>query len=140
MAVVPGVYQLRIRLRRAATVEVGSLGRCRFAAGWYVYSGSAQNGLAQRVGRHLRRDKRKRWHIDYLLAAADRVEPFVLPGAGVSECELHRELSGGTVPIRGFGSSDCRCPSHLAYFRHRPDLELLPWTRFVRSLSPVPAW
>jgi len=53
-------------------------GQIPFPAGWYVYTGSARNGLAQRVGRHLRHNKRKHWHIDYLLAVADRVEAFVL--------------------------------------------------------------
>ncbi len=133
MIAVPGVYQLRIRLRWSVTMEVGALGRRRFSAGWYVYTGSARSGLTQRVRRHLRREKRRHWHIDYLLAVADRVEAFVLPGSDVTECELHQELSGGRCAIRGFGSSDCRCLSHLAYFPRRPDIRLMPWTHFVED-------
>jgi len=86
MTVIAGTYQLCIRLRRVKLLRVGALGRFRFAAGWYVYSGSARNGLHQRVGRHLRRRKRNRWHIDYLLAVADAVEAFVRVGTDVSEC------------------------------------------------------
>ncbi|MBP7936454.1 MAG: DUF123 domain-containing protein [Phycisphaerae bacterium] len=73
-----------IRLRSAASICVGRLGLCRFPAGWYVYTGSARNGPTQRVGWHLRHDKLKHWHIDYLLAIADRVEAFVLPGTVVT--------------------------------------------------------
>jgi Uri superfamily endonuclease len=111
--IVPGLYQLRIRLRRPATVEVGALGKCHFPAGWYVYTGSARNGLAQRVGRHLRHGKRKHWHIDYLLAVADEVEAFVLPGEEPTKCELHRPLAGGQMPVSGLGPLDCGCLSHL---------------------------
>jgi len=46
MRVIPGLYELRIRLRRPATITVGALGRVRFPAGWYVYTGSARNGRA----------------------------------------------------------------------------------------------
>jgi len=130
MAVVAGVYQLRIRLRKPVTADVGALGRSRFSAGWYVYTGSARSGLRQRIDRHLRREKRKHWHIDYLLSVADGAEAFVLPSLGVSECDLHQRLCGGEVPIVGFGSSDCRCRSHLAYFKRRPKLDLMPWREF----------
>ncbi len=133
--VIPGVYQLRIRLERAQVVTVGALGPCQFPAGWYVYTGSARSGLVQRIARHLRRKKRKHWHIDYLLAVADKVEAFVLPGIAVTECELHAELAGGQVIVPGFGSSDCRCRSHLAWFRRRPEIRLMPWAQFVNQHS-----
>ena len=140
MAATPGIYQLQIRLRRPKMVRVGALGRVRFPAGWYVYTGSARSGLEQRISRHLRKRKRKHWHIDCLLAVADGVEAFVLPGSDQSECELHRSLRGGTVPVPGFGSSDCGCRSHLAYFKHRPRIGLLPWEEFVRHPTRSVAW
>jgi len=133
MRPVPGVYQLVIRLRRPAVITVGALGSFRFPAGWYVYTGSARNGLAQRIRRHLRQDKRKHWHIDYLLAAADRVEAFVLPGSTIFECELHGRLRGGLVLVRGFGSSDCCCKAHLAWFRRRPKVGLMGFGEFVAN-------
>jgi sugar fermentation stimulation protein A len=128
---IPGVYQLLIRLQRPVVVRVGALGRHRFAAGWYVYSGSARNGLSQRVCRHLRRRKRKHWHIDYLLAVADQVEAFVLPGNQMTECTLQTHLNGGRIPLPGFGSSDCSCVAHLLYFRWRPGINLIAWDEFV---------
>jgi len=133
MKPVPGVYQLVIRLRRPAVITVGALGCFRFPAGWYVYSGSAKNGLVQRIRRHLRQDKRKHWHIDYLLAATDRVEAFVLPGSAVSECELHGQLQGCQVLVPGFGASDCDCESHLAYIRKRPGIGLMGFTCYPRD-------
>ena len=139
MTVVPGVYQLRIRLRKPAVVDVGALGRCRFAAGWYVYSGSARSGLVQRIGCHLRRRKRMHWHIDYLLGVADGVEAFVQPGVGLSECELHRSLSGGEALVAGFGSSDCECASHLAYFPRRLRIKLMPYEAFLKTTQSLAA-
>lgn len=85
--VIPGRYQLLIGLKQPARIRVGALGVCQFPAGWYVYTGSARGGLAQRISRHLRADRRLHWHVDYLLAAADHVEAFFLAGLEVSECE-----------------------------------------------------
>lgn len=122
--VVSGLYQLLIRLRRRTVVDVGALGSIAFAPGWYVYTGSARNGLHQRVRRHLRHDKRTHWHIDYLLAAADGVEAFASTDGDLSECELHQRTRESTAAVPRFGTSDCRCGSHLAYFRRRPTLRL----------------
>ena len=120
MRVVPGIYQLRIRLRRARAITVGALGPCRLPAGWYIYTGSARSGLAQRVSRHLRHDKRKQWHIDYLLAVAGGVEPLVRreqrwPSVSFTE----PWLAGG-------------CRSHLAYFARQPRIGLMAWGQFCR--------
>lgn len=108
-------YQLFIDVARTVRVAVGALGLHTFRAGRYVYTGSAKRNLEARVRRHLSRDKRLHWHIDYLLAA---------PGVGVAEvrrfttaeCALNRRTEG-TLPVPGFGASDCRahCGSHLKY-------------------------
>jgi Uri superfamily endonuclease len=29
-------------------------------------------------------------------------------------------MAGAAAPVKGFGSSDCRCRSHLAYFEGLP--------------------
>lgn len=132
MIIISGLYQLLIRLGQPMRICVGALGDCLFPAGCYVYTGSARRGLTQRISRHLRSHKRVHWHIDYLLAAADSVTVFVLPDLTVSECRLHADLSGGEAVIPGFGSSDCRCRSHLAHFKRRPVIKLMPWERFLR--------
>lgn len=133
MVIIPGVYQLLIRVRHPTSISVGALDVCLFPAGWYVYTGSARGGLTQRISRHLRDDKRMHWHIDYLLSVAESVNAFVLPGRARSECRFHADLSGGEIIVPGFGSSDCHCRSHLAHFKRRPDIKLMPWTLFLRE-------
>ena len=114
----PGLYQLYLRLPDAARLEIGRLGVFDFPEGLYVYTGSALRGIGARVARHLRTEKRRRWHIDYLLEHA-RVEAVaVLPTDERLECDLHRYamlcLQGRIVAL-GFGASDCRCSAHLGY-------------------------
>ena len=65
-----GSYALIIRLNRAKRLTVGRLGEFYFPAGHYIYLGSALNGLESRVRRHLRRDKKLHWHIDFLTAVS----------------------------------------------------------------------
>lgn len=106
-------YQLIIELVRPARIEVGRLGVAEFPAGTYVYTGSARRGIAARVRRHLAKEKRLHWHIDYLLASAGaRVVEVRL--SHESECVLNQRTAGRIV-LRGFGASDCRagCGAHL---------------------------
>ncbi len=110
-----GIYALAINLSRDSRVKVGSLGEISFRKGTYVYVGSAQSNLEQRVKRHLRREKRIFWHIDYLLNdnAVRIVEVLIGEGKKDDECVLASNLGERGEPIAGFGCSDCRCPSHL---------------------------
>jgi Uri superfamily endonuclease len=114
-----GSYLLIIRLDKPARIQVGRKGLFRFPAGWYVYAGSAKRGLRARIERHLRRKKKMRWHIDYLLRRARIL--YVITFADRTECELAALLlaRGGRIVVPRFGSSDCRCPSHLVYFPRR---------------------
>ena len=112
-----------LTLEGECTIAVGRLGDFVFPRGYYLYIGSALVGLSQRIGRHLRRDKRLRWHIDYLLREAEVAEVWYLVGGERSECAWCRaamDMPGARLPVRGFGASDCRCPSHLVYFPAPP--------------------
>ena len=114
----PGAYQLVLRLAEEVTLQVGALGTFRFPAGKYLYTGSALGGLRRRLARHLRREKRLHWHIDYLLQHAVVEDVHLYPADGLSECALNRQLLAlphVRVIARGFGSSDCTCPTHLVY-------------------------
>lgn len=123
-----GLYQLVVRLREGRVIGVGRRGRFPFPAGYYVYTGSAMRGLESRIERHMRRRKRMRWHIDYILPYG-RIVEVKRHGSVLSECELSRgigELPGSRIVVRGFGSSDCRCPTHLFYFQRNPQDALSP--------------
>ena len=111
-----GAYVLVIDTGKPIRVQI--MGRtARLLPGGYFYCGSARGpgGIRARVGRHLKKGKTLRWHIDRLTAAAEIRNVIVAPGG--TECalfELLFALPGAEVPIPGFGSSDCRrCRSHL---------------------------
>jgi Uri superfamily endonuclease len=95
--------------------KVGRLGVVAIPAGIYVYTGSARRGFEARLARHARATKTLRWHIDYLLTApAVRIVKIVRSRR--DECRLNQAVKG-TVPVPGFGASDCtaRCGAHLKY-------------------------
>lgn len=125
-----GTYILVLRLDGPAVIQIGRLGAQVFAAGHYVYVGSAlgAGGLASRLNHHLSwaegRAVRKHWHIDYLLQQATVVQVWYRVGPERLECEWARALAAQPAfqsPVPGFGSSDCRCPSHLLFTRLPPD-------------------
>ncbi|UCB51731.1 MAG: GIY-YIG nuclease family protein [Candidatus Zixiibacteriota bacterium] len=120
-----GLYQLLIHLPESAHIQIGKRGRFRFPKGYYVYTGSAKKGLEGRVKRHLRKEKRRFWHIDYLLDHASVTAVFPLTNERKDECSLSSEtlaMPGAEVIVPGFGSSDCKCPSHLVFFRRQKDV------------------
>jgi Uri superfamily endonuclease len=114
-AALKGIYVLIIRVAEDIDVNVGALGEMAFTKGLYAYVGSAQANLEQRVKRHLRSEKRKFWHIDYLLdnPSAEIIKVFFKKAAKAEECETARAIGERSAPVVGFGCSDCRCRSHL---------------------------
>lgn len=123
-----GVYSLVIHVSRKRTINIGRLGGFIFPAGFYIYVGSAQKNLERRVGRHLRREKKLHWHIDYLLRHARVTGVHTLAAKKHAECELSHKVENmkdAVIPVRGFGSSDCSCATHLYYFKKDPSLEIL---------------
>ncbi len=87
----------------------------KFPSGFYIYVGSAMNSLADRVKRHLKSEKRKRWHIDYLLEHSRILACVLLPSEFKIECKVANALKGKTV-FKKFGSTDCFCKTHLFYY------------------------
>jgi Uri superfamily endonuclease len=112
---VKGVYVLIISVGKDIKVNVGALGSIFFERGLYAYVGSAQNGLERRVQRHLRKAKKKFWHIDYPLDddAVRIVKVFYKEAEKSEECRIARKLSEKGVAVKRFGCSDCGCVSHL---------------------------
>lgn len=111
----PGAYVLLIEIHKATTIKVGRrLGPIEFQPGCYAYVGSALNGLNARLNRHLRRQKKLHWHVDYLLEKAQLCELIWAQTSERLECRIANILQQrGFTSIPRFGSSDCRCPSHL---------------------------
>jgi Uri superfamily endonuclease len=112
-------YQLVIDVSAAVRITVGRLGSFEFPAGRYIYTGSARGGVEARVRRHLRRDKRLHWHVDFLLAAPG-VRVVDTRRSTAAECILNQRTAGCIV-APGFGASDCRagCGSHLKWLAGR---------------------
>jgi Uri superfamily endonuclease len=110
-----GIYVLIIEVDKDISVDIGALGNLDFEKGLYAYVGSAQNSLEERVKRHLRAQKTKFWHIDYLLddPRVKVLKVFYERGGRPEECKIAKQLAEKGFPIRGFGSSDCKCKTHL---------------------------
>jgi len=115
MSMTKGIYILVVSVSKDINVNVGALGNVNFEKDLYAYVGSAQNNLEKRIERHLRKTKQKFWHIDYLLDDANvEVLKVFYENAGKSEeCKVANKISERCVPTKGFGSSDCKCKSHL---------------------------
>lgn len=121
----PGIYHLLIQLLQPQEIIVGKLGCFRFPAGYYVYTGSALNGLEARVARHRRKEKRLYWHIDYLLQYAKIIDVAFYITTARLECEYNRRimnLPDARIIAPRFGASDCKCAAHLVYFPNMPVL------------------
>jgi Uri superfamily endonuclease len=122
----PGTYALILKNKTPLNIPVGKLGLFSFLPGWYVYTGSAlgPGGLASRVGRHLKQEKKCRWHIDYLSAMIPVNRVWYRYGSEKLECKWAKHFSslGGTLPAMGFGASDCHCKTHLFFFSACPSL------------------
>ncbi len=98
---------------------MGKFGTHLFETGTYIYAGNARRGFDARIRRHLSKEKRFHWHVDYLLDSkyASVNEVWAFP-VGVTECDIIETLierTDAVAPIAGFGASDCEagCPAHL---------------------------
>jgi Uri superfamily endonuclease len=110
-----GSYLIIAEMDANKRVPIGKLGEVEFNKGFYVYVGSALNGLEQRIQRHLRENKKTHWHIDYLLKHATVTDVFYKENIIKEECIIAKKFEGTLPSILGFGCSDCKCKSHLFY-------------------------
>ncbi len=134
----PGSYVLLLEACRFVTVPIGKLGELSLQPGCYLYVGSAfgPGGLRARVGRHLKPDKTRRWHLDYL-------RPWTRAMAVWYSCDTRpqedawaaalADMPGIEVAMDGFGASDRSAVSHLFFSRRCPGL-----SRFQRHLENLP--
>ena len=123
----PGTYALVVLSEDRLLLSVGKLGTHDFPPGYYIYVGSALRGLNARLNRHLREEKSLHWHIDYLLSRATIIQIWYSLGKDRLECVWNiilADLPGATPVIPGFGSSDCRCRTHLTHFLATPSFDI----------------
>ena len=125
MQALPGTYALIFSAARKGQLAVGKIGTLQVQPGFHVYVGSAfgPGGLKARIRHHSRRAAHPHWHIDYLSSALELKEIWYT-------CDpVHREhqwatiisnTRGSSAPLAGFGSSDCRCNTHLSFFKSKP--------------------
>jgi Uri superfamily endonuclease len=121
-----GIYILILDLPIQRSIAIGRLRTILFPPGTYLYTGSAMGpgGLNARLARHLRTEKRRHWHIDYLREYAEIKEIWSYATDQRLECRWAAAtlaLPGARVPAPRFGASDCDCPAHLVHLETRPD-------------------
>ena len=113
-----GIYCLIIFLDKDKSINIGKR-IIFFPKGFYCYVGSALNSLKKRIERHYKKNKKMHWHIDYFLKEAAIID--IKTTNNKNECRLSRKISKlADSAIKGFGSSDCKCLTHLYYFKKNP--------------------
>lgn len=135
---IKGTYVLIISLDRARSIVVGRLGEIRFPRALYAYIGSAYGlgGIKARVERHIKKkNKRKFWHIDYLLEYANVERVLIIKDMRL-ECYIARMLQKfGFKHIPSFGSSDCRCRSHLFVIKNVESLKYIFKSKKIKFIE-----
>lgn len=142
-----GTYAVMLQAEQVQQIAIGRFGTLAIQLGVYVYIGSAfgPGGLAVRVGRHWRGSAVRRWHIDYLRAVTQPIEAWITADSIPREhvwAEVMRAMPGVSVPMAGFGASDCNCLAHLFYFAAAPSLLGFQrrYTTHAKAIQPVSRW
>ena len=107
------IFTVLLKTHENITIEIGKLGIFTLPVGVYIYTGSAKKNMFSRISRHLEKEKKLKWHIDFVLAN-EHVTVEIINVSNKAECELN-QLTKGSMPIKKFGASDCKagCGSHL---------------------------
>ncbi len=142
----PGTYAIILRCSDEDSILIGQLGEFQLRKGHYIYIGSAfgAGGVRARVMRHHRDEKARHWHIDYLREHMPMVEAWYTHDAERREHRWVEVMTGmNLVPcLKGFGSSDCACYSHLFHVTARPKISLFraAVTRQVAGHDRISVW
>ena len=125
VSLMKGVYLLIICVKNDSVITIGKLGSILFPKNTYVYVGSAMNGLQQRIKRHVRVQKKRHWHIDYLLEHANITEVYYKESMMRIECDIAQFFQQRFRSVLGFGCSDCSCASHLFFGSNKEILSMI---------------
>lgn len=129
-----GIYTIVVECEADGYARFGRRKRTRLRRGRYLYTGSAMGtgatSLEGRIGRHEKRRKSVRWHIDYLTSKRGcRVSGAVCIVSGRRlECAINQRILEELKPFPLFpraGASDCSCSGHLLGPLNVPSHQLL---------------
>jgi len=123
----PGTYALILKSFSDRFIEIGKLGRLHIRPGYYVYVGSAfgPGGLEARIAHHVKISKKPHWHIDYLRPILHLNKVWYTYDSHRLEHRWAATFGGlkdTTIPMAGFGASDCICESHLFTLTAKPSI------------------
>lgn len=119
-------YILILKLKRNLSIEVGRLGFINFKRGFYIYIGSAKRNINSRIERHLNKEKKLHWHIDYLTKNKNFEIKLIYLIENYEECQISKIFNQNNfLFIKNFGSSDCKCESHLFYSKNLKEIKTL---------------
>ena len=135
-----GIYTLLITLNTPTIISVGKLGEISFSEGYYVYVGSALNGLEARLARHFKENKVRHWHVDYFLKEASISKVIYSITATEKECDIASQLTMSLTSIPRFGCSDCSCKSHLFYCKDLCQIRKIVMTSFGKCVLVPRIW
>lgn len=133
----PGTYALILSCSTTGRVRIGRLGAMELQRGYYVYVGSAlgPGGLQARIAQHQNSSASPHWHVDYLRGHT-RLQRVWYSYEGYRYehkwARAMHAMTGARIPLAGFGASDCRCPSHLYFFKRCPRRDCFQWDLKVR--------
>lgn len=115
-----GTYCLILLLDKNIKIKVGKKSYY-LLKGYYCYIGSALNNLEKRIQRHLSKNKKLRWNIDYFLRHVKIIKIKTIIANKKLECFLSNKIKDlSNMRIKDFGSNDCKCKSHLYFFNKNP--------------------
>jgi Uri superfamily endonuclease len=80
-------------------------------------------GLRARIAHHQKLSTRPHWHIDYLRPHTRLHSVWLRYDWSRREHAWARailKVKDATIPVPGYGASDCCCPSHLDFFKCCP--------------------
>ena len=126
-----GTYTLIMACKKPFKVKIGKVGQAQIEKGLCLYTGSAlgrgASSLEKRVSRHYRKNKRIKWHVDFLTVRPEIVveTAVCLESSERFECRISQllisKLHAKPVVLHA-GSTDCKCAGHLLYLRFADNL------------------
>lgn len=136
----PGSYVIILACSGNAVVPIGKSKTLDLKPGYYAYCGSAfgPGGINARVNRHLKVKKKKHWHIDYLRDKCTIKEVWVcykkenLEHRWAEDFIIQKKSS---TPLKKFGSTDCKCQTHLFHFISKPAVSWLTASRKIKRIK-----